>query len=529
MKKQIIITLILLIATAYVTIVYFKNLNPPGTHTSRVMNEIPDNASLVFEFNNDQSFYDIFRGSKLFVAFTGQQVLGELDTLKQLVLQNPSLDKFFSGQNIFISVHPDSAKNLALLITASAANGFGRPVIDQLAKQPNTGLQITQMHFAGKLGYSINILALRKTFYLLNKDNNVFSGSFSKALIDQSAVYKNKKSRESFVLLPEQQNANSLANIYVNYTQLNPLFDLLFKNKNTDIFKSFRLLGGYAALSLNYKTDALMFSGITSISLNQAAAYLNLFANQQPVANHLKDLFPSTTAYATNFSVSDPLKFGRDLSQWYYKAGLKNEKDQLFNKIQAETGTNLQSRFNNLLGNEFAVVTTRYFEKLAIVSVKDGSKMNSLLMNISKGSDANTGQFSYDKLPFFLLGDAFGMFRHPYYLIIDNYLILANSNTELKSYYDSYINRKFLSKNEQYQQFDNLVAAQSNVAFLLVFKNAEPILKRDLNDNFYNNYKDNDAGWANFYGASWQFSAADKNFYTNFSLRLNTDTALVKN
>src|SRR5580698_8923978 len=115
MRKQIIITILLLIATAYVTIVYFKNLNPPGTHTSRVMNEIPDNASLVFEFNNDPSFYDIFRGSKLFVAVTGKRVLGELDTLKQQVLQNTSLDKFFSGQNIYISVHPDSAKNIALL------------------------------------------------------------------------------------------------------------------------------------------------------------------------------------------------------------------------------------------------------------------------------------------------------------------------------------------------------------------------------------------------------------------------------
>ncbi len=104
-------------------------------------------------------------------------------------------------------------------------------------------------------------------------------------------------------------------------------------------------------------------------------------------------------------------------------------------------------------------MTTRYLEKLAIISVKDGSKLKLLLMNISKLTDENikganrhtknksnnnssarlqnaiektndfdenSGQLNYDKIPFFLLGDVFGVFRHPYYLIIDNYLILAN-------------------------------------------------------------------------------------------------------
>ena len=352
--------------------------------------------------------------------------------------------------------------------------------------------------------------------------------SFSKELVDQGSIYKPKRNQPAFVLLSDQQNANSLANLYVNYAQLNPLFDILFKNKSTDIFKSFRLLSSFGALSLNYKTDALMFNGTTS-SLKQPVAYLNLFANQRPVTNHLKDLFPSTTAYATNFAVSDPGKFGKDLQQWYNNAGLKAEREKLFKQIKIETGTDIQASFNSLLGNEFAGITTRYFEKLAIISIKDGAKMNTLLTGISKTTEANTGQFSYDKLPFFLLGDAFAVFRHPYYLIIDNYLILANSPGELKSYNDSYLNRKFLSKNGQYQQFDNLLAGQSNVSFLLVFKNTEPILKRDLNGEFFDDSQAVSLGWGDFYGASWQLSAVDKNFDTNFSLRLNTDTLLTKN
>src|SRR6185312_11927881 len=264
-----------------------------------------------------------------------------------------------------------------------------------------------------------------------------------------------------------------------------------------------------------------------------------------------------TTAYSLNFAVADPLQFGRDLSAWHVKAGLATEKELLFNRIKSETGLNVKNEFDKLLGNEFAILTTRFFEKFAIISTKDGSKVKQLMDGINKITGPlqmpaashksnssfglltadgkadffreNTGQLNYDKLPFFLLGDAFSVFRHPYYMIIDNYLVLANSDNELKSYYDSYINRKFLSKNDQYNQFNNLLAERSNVTFFFHFKNALPILKQDLYPNIYDTFEEKDAGWTDFYAASWQFTAAEKSFYTNICMQLNTGTTIVQN
>jgi hypothetical protein len=527
MKKQIIITLILLAATAYVTVVYFKNLNPPGTRTSQVMHLIPDNASLVFEFNNDKGFYDIFKDNKLFAAVTGKQKLGLLDTLRQQLLQNPLLDKYFTGQNIFISLHPSKTDDIDLLLTISSSNAFEPDLFDQLSKQPNNGLLITPIRSGGKNGYNIYINALKRRFYIINKGNNIFSGSFSKDLIDQSATYQHKTDKQTFVLLSEQQSNNSLANLYVNYSQLSPLFEHLFKNKNTDIFKNFKLLPALAALSLNYRSDAIMFNGATTIQ-NKPLSYLNLFTKQQPVVNHLDEVFPSTTAYSTDFAVSNPLKFGSDLADLQNKTGFANERDQLFSKIKAETAVKIKTEFNSLLGNEFAIITTRYFEKYAVVSVRDGSKLKLILTAMSIMSDENRGLLSYDKVPFFLLGDAFSVFKKPYFMIIDNYLIFANSNTELLSFYDTYINRKFLNKNDQYNQFDNLLAVQSNVSFFFHFKNAQPILERDLSPQVYDSFKSIEPGWKSFYAASVQFSAVDKNFYTNFCMKLNTDTTANK-
>src|SRR6185312_5873271 len=159
-------------------VVYFKNLNPPGSRTSQVMSAIPDDASLIFEFNNDKGFYDIFKDNKLFSAFIGTQKLGQLDTLRQALLQNQALSKYFAGQDVFVSLHPSKTEGISLLLTMSPANGFEPQVFDDLLKQKNSGLLITPMHSAGKSGYNIYISKLKRRFYLINKGNNIFSGSF---------------------------------------------------------------------------------------------------------------------------------------------------------------------------------------------------------------------------------------------------------------------------------------------------------------------------------------------------------------
>ena len=103
MKRLVIATILLLTATVLVTVVYFRHLNATAQHTSLVMRAIPDDASLIFEFNNDKQFYDIFQGSKLFVNILGDEKQSELEALRKRIVQNPLLSRYLSGQNILSS------------------------------------------------------------------------------------------------------------------------------------------------------------------------------------------------------------------------------------------------------------------------------------------------------------------------------------------------------------------------------------------------------------------------------------------
>jgi hypothetical protein len=525
MKRLILITLILFVATGYITVKYFKNLNTSGVHAGNVMRTIPGTAALVFELTNEKSFYDIYADNDQLNSLLGEKRIAEFDTVRKLLFDNPLLFSAFNERNVFVSIHPAATDEAQILLTTSAGRNFDVTNIDKVSKQVKTGMVITPLKIGDKKGYNIYFNSLKKRFYIINIDGNIFSGSFSKDLITSCANYKPDRDKDAFLLLPDQQNTNSLANLYINYPQLNTLFGQFFSNKNTDIFKALRLLPAQGALNINYKTDALMFSGYTNIHKDEKATYLNLFTTQQPVVNHLKELFPSTTAYALTMATSDPEKFSADLNDFHKKAGLKTEKGQLFSKIKTETGININAEFARLLNKEFAVVTTRYNEKLAIISVKDGSKLRPFMNNISGMINDDIGQFNYAKLPYFLLGDAFAGFKRPYFRIVDNYLVLANTSRELETYLDTYINRKFLNQTDTYNNFDNLVAERSNVAFFIHFKNAQQVLKNDLKPVFYDDFKNNRLSWRNFYAASYQLTATDNNFYTNYCMqRLAVDT-----
>ena len=521
MKRLIITTIILLAATVGVTIVYFKNLNRSGSRTRETMLTIPDNAALILEINNDKGFYEIFNDSQLFTSVIGKQTIADLDTLRKQLLLSPQLEQFFDEQSIFISLHPLKNNTVELLLTTAANAKFKAEEFEELVKIKGKGLLITPLNLGGKKGYTIYSSLLKKRFYLLGREDGIFSGSFSMDLVTRAAQYNSKNHSQAFVLLPDQQNNNSLANLYVNYSQLTPLFEQLFKNKNTDIFRCFKTLPALAALSLNFKSDALMFNGFSQIKTDAPMGYLSLFAGQQPVINQLKNIFPSTTAYSISFAVSNPQQFTNELSAYLNKAGLQHEKDSIFNRVKTETGINFSAEFNKLLGNEFAVVTTRYQEKLGIITLKDGSKIKPILYNAATMSTDNMGRLNYNKLPYFLLGDAFSIFGHPWFMVIDNYLILANTETELNSYNESYINHKFQSKLQQYNRFDNLLAQRSNVTWYINIKNAQPIIKNDLQENFYKPYENNKPGWKDFYAASYQLVASNKKFYTGFCMQLN--------
>jgi len=519
MKRQIIITIILLAATVMITFTYFKHLNPPGKRTNQVVNTIPSSAALVFEFNNDSSFYDIYSKSELFTALTGRKKMDELQALHQALLNNGTLKSYFSLQDIFVSIHPQPNDSLEYLITLPATSPIQQS-LTELFKSNKPGIVITPVKIAEKNGFNVVIASLQKTFYLAERPGNIWIGSFSKPLLEESLNYQPKE-KSSFSLLPNQLNTTLLANLYVNYTQLKPLLGHIYKSDNIDFWKGLSALPATTALSLNYKSDALMFNGFTTLKTKQSSSYLNLFRGMKPVEMNLMNTFPVTTAYSTSYAVDNVKHFEALLTDWQHRTGLEKDKIKLFKKLKAETGIQLDNEFSKLLDNEFAVITTRFNEKLAIIKVKNGASLRPLVNNISTMVNDDIGQFNFNQVPLFLLGDVLTAFRRPYFIVVDNYLVLANTRREIENYKENYFNNAFLSKDKEYVQFNNLLAQHCNVSFFVHFKNAGNIFKHSFKRPYATAYQQQ-PGFKNYYAAAYQLSASENEFYTNLCIKLIT-------
>lgn len=263
-----------------------------------------------------------------------------------------------------------------------------------------------------------------------------------------------------------------------------------------------------------------MFNGFSNLDTAFNKQYFKLFLEQKPYKNTLKGIFPYTTAYSMSFAIAEPEKFGKELQLLQNKNGEQKQRDALFSQIKKNTGVDIQHIFPPLLDHEFCVLTTDRLEKIAIIKLKDGSVLEPYFTNMSSEVSEHIGYLNYESVPYFLLGDAFSLFKKPYFSIIDNYLILANSSATLSKYLRIYQNREFLSNNQEFLDFDALQAEQSNIAFFIHFNNAKPILKTTLKPAFASVFDNKDFGWSNYYGASYQFTSSDRSFYTNLYLKL---------
>jgi hypothetical protein len=62
------------------------------------------------------------------------------------------------------------------------------------------------------------------------------------------------------------------------------------------------------------------------------------------------------------------------------------------------------------------------------------------------------------------------------------------------------------------------------VSFFIQFKNAQQLFKEEMKPAFYEAFQNTSPGWKNYYAATLQLTASDRNYYTNFCMKLNTDT-----
>ncbi|HXH98675.1 MAG TPA: hypothetical protein VNI52_00270 [Sphingobacteriaceae bacterium] len=514
MKKIIILTVFLLITAIALAGLYFSNLFRDDRNSNKVLGYIPADAALILQFTNDDSFYEIFDNYQLFNRINGNVRENELRALKSAFLNHPQVAELIDQQKLFLSFHTEQDSVSFLWI--SMLNNNMEAVDFQEDAAHKFKILPDNTHNTKNQFFSITLPDLDKPFFIFI-DKSIVLGSFSKKLLLKTLNKREVKIGESFIEEISNQgikNDNSLINLYLNLETLQKYLANYFKDSEGGNFTLLKDVKGVSTLNMNFKSDALMFNGITkpdSVSIN----YLNLFLHQNPVRNTLMRVVPENTSDYMLFGLSNYQQFNIDLKKLLKK---RKQLDKLAAQIQTianENGINPERDIKSLWGKEFITFQLDSREKFAAIKIENGSQLKFLLEPLSSTAAGEIRQLNYTDLFYFYFGDPLQAFRRPYYFITDNVIFIANSLTALQRFNSQYATERFLYKTEQFIHFEQLVANQSNITLFVHNNNSKSTIRTGLRTNFANTFTNSNYGLQDFYGLSFQLSGEDRHFFTN--------------
>ncbi len=516
MKKLILITSVLLIAVFAVAYLYFSNLSTNSNNSNKALAIIPQDAPVIFKFTSDKSFYEVFRNYPLFNAIIGNKKQTELTCLKNIFLNNKQFSEHTEGGEIFLSLHPSIADSVEFLWLMPLKKAIDVNDLQNFIKD-NKGISTLILNKDADAVLEITINGLQKKFYL-HAAKGLAAGSFSKSLLVQSINKNLPKISGNFIReirSSDLKNENSLANIFINYETCPAYISHFFRQRLNGKFSMLNNFKGFSNLGMNYKSDALMFNGITKTDTT-SVNYINLFLHQQPVKNPIKKILPQNTANFIAYGLSNYPEFFEDLKKLFITRKEWNKLSIKIKQITKETGINPQRDIKKLWSAEFMTFQLSAQEQLGAIRVKNGSKLQFLLEPLSSAYSENIRHFNYPDFLYYYYGDPFKQFAKPYFTIIDNHLIIANSPETVQGFLDNYRAERLLYKTPEFFNLNQTIAEQSNIMIFIHVKNSGSNIKSLLKPKYAHVFFSDDFGFKNFYGISYQLTSDGGHFFSNF-------------
>jgi hypothetical protein len=512
MKKIIIIVSILFLGIIGVTWLYFKNLSSSENSNEKIFSLVPNDASIVFEYKNEVTFYDIFKDFNLFNNILGEKITSHLTALKQIFVDNRNLAPAFDGSNLYFALNQTEKNDAHILILANLAKNMDAEadVIGVLKAK----YKISIINHKEEKIYKLIFNNQSKFRFYIHK--STFVGSFDSLLLDKSINLISNKNLESQFKIDNSnvRNKNSIANLYVNFDKLPDFFNNFSNRKNPEETFNLKNIKATASLNINYQSNALMFSGITNPELKENN-YFNLFLSQQPGVNTLINIIPYDVANYCFYYTSDYKLFQDKLKNLYVD---QNKWDKLNNQLETVSKShaiNLNKELIPVIGNEFGVFQLASGDKIGVVKTNNANRLNFLLSTISTEVTGNIRRFDDSNILEAYFGQPFENFRRPYFAFIENHLVFANNTTALNKFLGNYSNQKFLSRTDKHLEFQQFLSNQGNIFFFIHNSNSKAIIKSFLNIESYNGFRSENFNWKNIYGFAIQFSADKDKYFTN--------------
>lgn len=272
-------------------------------------------------------------------------------------------------------------------------------------------------------------------------------------------------------------NHSFLSEFYENFsTEANEIVDMLDESLT------------FSAMEFDLNDNRLTFDGYTTI--DSVYSYVHAFANVGKGKIRGVDIASQQTAAYFSLTFDDFREFYSSLLDEYKKGNEKEVKDmeKLMNYALTYLGVDITEDFISWIGNEIAIVKLRPLNKnsrdvdmAVLVHANDIDKAVAGLGRIVTHIRHRT-PLTIDVQPYrnfdiqylemkgffkMFLGKLFNDIEKPYFTYIEDYVVFANSQEDLKQIIDDYLLGRTLSHDAKFADFKDEFDSKSNVSVFI--------------------------------------------------------------
>jgi hypothetical protein len=485
---------------------YFSGLSSKHKNSQHSLYAAAANSALIFSFENDQSIMDILKSQHLLEDVIGSEKVAQLKSISDSILTIPGINKFFENQSVYISLHPGIDKSINFLYTTQIGAGF---TTEELLETLKGGKRLTRTA-GGLFNISLNdstvyYICIKENLLLLSTDSDLVKQGLSESR-DQASKFAD------FIQSNSKIAKNSLAEVYINFETLPSLLKVALPGKLTAELAPLNNQKTYASLVYNFSKEKILLTGTTVPQT--AGNYYSIFANIASQKISITNILPDNTANYTAYAIADHLSFRKLLKEWF--RGNKDEKrlERTITDINNTYRINLEKTLPNYFKDQFITFQLSTSDRLGAVNLTNGDKLDQLLLELSTQSTEDIKKLKVNDLLYAFFGEAFRNFQTPYYTIVDNYIVFANSSKVLESFLIRYRNNKLLINTSSYSNATEQLPANSNVHMYVDFESSSKIAQKNIYLPFFRHIY-SDSGLKKYSSISYQLSSDNKKFLTN--------------
>ncbi len=487
---------------------------------------VPEDAMLVMEWPEPGALWD-----KLTDQTTFWPILKKVDALARieqnlqwvdsLFSDNQEFKSFIGKQKILLSLHRQG-ESYGFLLVAEVGNRLKMHQIRSALQSKFSGK--IELIERGRQNFESSLLvdAAEGKQYAFAIENGLLIGSFDKTLIDKAllTLKKGEALNKKPALRKLENTKGQAAEAYV-YLQYNFLADLLGANAADDYAKEVKDfvsdLATWSALDVLVKEQDVLLNGY---ALADSGDFLYHLRGLNAGISTLYNLLPYSSRILLTINVEDFKTFWERtanstvVSDFEKRSGL-NIREELLPALSGELGLVYSG-----ISNQPVFVARLEQEQLA-------ERFMSRLAQVAGGRNSRKVENAviHQLNPISFTGKIFGkVFSKPagrYYLITDQYLLIADDSSLLEEMLHLYRSGRTLDMNDNFKRFRQNMLDQANISLYLNLRDGLPLHESFGSNQLRYQLKRNQQVFGEFEAFAVQFTSFNEMVYQSMTLKHN--------